>query len=376
MTEVTESVQSMQTTQAEPGRVCPLRYRYGASAIARAEPRVAQTLYVIGGLYGNVPALDAIEQMAAAESAAPTLCFNGDFNWFNIDDHQFTEINRRVLAHDAIQGNVEAEFDAIGGDTGCGCAYPDSVDSGIVERSNFIHAQLKATALRRPELTARINRLPMFARYQVGDCRVGVVHGDADSLAGWRFDVRALDDPSAASWLRAVFRQGDVDLFASTHTCLPALRAFALTDVMTNSARGWVVNNGASGMPNFAGDMSGLCTRIGLMPSPHEMVHEVRVAGAYVSLLPVRFDAVRWHAEFLRQWPDGSPAWTSYWERIANGPMFWPEQVVNSDRSTRPTNCADAIPAEPTRISSWPDSTRPRSATVVTTKIGGGIIGS
>lgn len=309
-----------------PGRVCPLRYRYGASAIAGAETRHAKTLYVIGGLYGNVPALDEVERMANAEQVAsgvaPTLCFNGDFNWFNVDDGMFAEVNRRVLAHDAIQGNVEAEFDAVTRDAGCGCAYPDGVDAGVVDRSNHIHSLLKATALRHPELIARINRLPMFARYQVGDCRVGVVHGDAESLAGWRFDVSELDDPAAAPWVRSAFARADVDLFASTHTCLPAMRPFALS-----AACGWVVNNGATGMPNFAGDLSGLCTRIGMTPSPHPVVHEVLVFGAYVALLPVRFDVSRWHAEFLRQWPEGSAAWTSYWQRIALGPGFTPDEA-------------------------------------------------
>ena len=321
----------IESAQAAPGRVCPLRYRYGASAIAQVEARPAQTLYVIGGLYGNVPALDSIDQMAADESVTPTLCFNGDFNWFNVDDRQFAEINRRVLAHDAIQGNVEAEFDAAGDDAGCGCAYPDGVDSGVVERSNVIHSQLKATARRHPALAARIAKLAMFARYQVGDCRVGVVHGDADSLAGWRFDVSELDDPRAATWLRAVFAQANVDMFASTHTCLPAMRSFALSDSTANR-HGWVVNNGATGMPNFVGDRSGLCTRIGLTPSPHAAVQEVQISGAYVSLLPVRFDAPRWHAEFLQQWPEGSPAWISYWQRITQGPTFSPEQAVTAAR--------------------------------------------
>ncbi len=321
-------VEIAKSVQAVPGRVCPLRYRYGSAAIAQVEARRAQTLYVVGGLYGNVPALDAIEAMAATETSAPTLCFNGDFNWFNIDDRQFAEINGRVLAHDAIQGNVEAEFDAGDGDAGCGCAYPESVDGETVARSNFIHTQLKATALRHPQLAARLKRLPMFARYQVGDCRVGVVHGDADSLAGWRFDVSELDDPAAAPWLRSVFAQADVEMFASTHTCLPAMRAFTLADARS-SERGWVVNNGATGMPNFTVDLSGLCTRIGLTPSPHQAIHEVKVADAFVALLPVRFDVSRWHADFLRQWPEGSAAWTSYWQRITQGPTFSPAQAVS-----------------------------------------------
>lgn len=307
-----------------PGRVCPLRYRYGPGAIAGAEVRSAQTLYVIGGLYGNVPALDAVEHMARAESEVPTLCFNGDFNWFNIDDRAFAEINLRVLSNDAILGNVEAELDAPDDDAGCGCAYPDHVDAGVVERSNRIHRQLKATARRHADLLGRIARLPMVARYQVGDCRVGVVHGDAESLAGWRFDVNALDDPQQATWLRAMFAASGVDVFASTHTCLPAMRKVSLE----KDRVGCVINNGAAGMPNFSGDLAGLCTRIATTPSPHPVLVERHVAGAHVALLPVHFDALRWREEFLAQWPPGSAAWQSYFERITRGPAFSPQQAT------------------------------------------------
>jgi len=309
----------------EPGRTCPLRYRYGADAIARAVPRHAQTLYVIGGLYGNVPALDAVERMAADEPVPASLCFNGDFHWFDVADGEFAEVDRRVLAHDATLGNVEAELGGPDEGAGCGCAYPDSVDAATVERSNLIHARLKATAARHPGVLARIGRLPMVARYHVGECRVGVVHGDAESLAGWRFDVQALGDPGAANWLQSAFVAAGVDVFASSHTCLPALRGFSVAPARD----GWVANNGAAGMPNFRGDPAGLCTRISVTPSPHPVVHEVRANGAYVALLPVRFDAPSWQARFLAQWPPGSPAWSSYFERISCGPAFEREQALD-----------------------------------------------
>ena len=83
--------------------------------------------------------------MAGAEAGPVTLCFNGDFNWFNVDDAGFRAINERVLRHDAILGNVEAELDSDSDAAGCGCAYPESVDQCVVERSNRIHARLKRT---------------------------------------------------------------------------------------------------------------------------------------------------------------------------------------------------------------------------------------
>ena len=314
-----------------PGRVCPLRYRYGASVLATAPTKTAETLYVIGGLYGNVPALDTVEAMANAEPASATLCFNGDFNWFNIADETFAEINARVLQHEAILGNVEAEFDpeSANDDAGCGCAYPDNVDTGIVERSNQIHAQLKATARRHSARAAQLAALPMFARYQVGECRIAVVHGDADSLAGWRFEVDSLDNANELPWLQSAFAEAQVDLFTSTHTCLPAMRKFALN--AEGNVTGYVVNNGAAGMPNFAPDTAnpsafnhlfGLCTRVGVAPSPHETIHEFHDAGVYVALLPIRYDHKRWIEQFLKQWPDGSAAHESYFRRISEGTYF------------------------------------------------------
>lgn len=312
------SVSAASSDATAAGRLCPLRYRYGAAALRATEARSVQTLYVVGGLYGNLPALDTVERMAKLEAQPPTVCFNGDFNWFDVADQHFAEANRRVLLHDAIQGNVEAELGADSDDAGCGCGYPEDVDAATVDRSNQIHHLLKTTAARHPAVRSRIAQLPMFARYAVAGLTVGVVHGDADSLAGWRFDVAALADEANAAWLRAAFEAADVDVFASTHTCLPAVRRMAL-----HSGRpGLVVNNGAAGMPNFAGDLRGLCTRIGGTPSPHRTVHETRVGAAYVALLPLAYDTARWRSMFLQQWPPGTAAWLSYFERIERGTRF------------------------------------------------------
>lgn len=310
------------------GRTCPLRYRYGAAALARATERPVETLYVVGGLYGNLPALDAVEAMTAAEPGPVTVCFNGDFNWFNVDDGSFAAINLRVLEHDAIQGNVEAELgardDDNGNSAGCGCAYPETVDDAVVERSNRIHARLKATASRHPWILDRLAQLPMLARYRIGDARIGVVHGDADSLAGWRFDLAALDAPENASWLDEAFSRAEVEVFASTHTCLPALRSFAGPAGRSRV----VVNNGAAGMPNFVGERAGLLTRISVLPSPHVPVHCIRQENLHIDALAIPFDAARWEASFLNNWPTGSDAWVSYFDRIQKGPKFFRTQAM------------------------------------------------
>lgn len=299
-----------------PGRVCPVRYHYGPGIIARVRERLAETLYVIGGLYGNLPALDAVDSMADAEPGLVTLCFNGDFNWFNIDDVSFRAINERVLRHDAILGNVEAEFGEDSDAAGCGCAYPDTVASSVVERSNHIHATLKRTASRHPVLLSRLRDLPMVARYRVGEVRVGVVHGDAESLAGWRFDVTALDDPAEHAWRDEAFAKADVDVFASTHTCLPAARVYDLDGIKV------VANNGAAGMPNALRTHFGILTRIGATPSPHASLYGCTLKGTHIDALAIRYDDPAWQEWFLKNWPAGSPAWLSYFDRIANGPDY------------------------------------------------------
>lgn len=299
-----------------PGRVCPLRYRYGPDAIARARERPAGILYVVGGLYGNIQALDTVETMARAEPGRVTLCFNGDFNWFNVYDAGFRAVNERVLRHDAILGNVEAEFGSDSDDAGCGCAYPGQVDQGTVERSNQIHAALKRTAARHPDLLARLAALPMVARYRVGHARVGVVHGDAESLAGWRFDAAALDDPYQHDWRANAFDAAQVDIFASTHTCLPALRSFDLGE------RKVIANNGAAGMPNLAGTRFGILTRIATTPSSHPCLYGQALQGVHIDALAINYDDSAWQACFLRNWPEGSPAWLSYFKRIVNGPDY------------------------------------------------------
>ncbi|TRZ92505.1 MAG: hypothetical protein D4R84_12205 [Rhodocyclaceae bacterium] len=303
------------------GRVCQTRYRYGASAIANAPERSAQTLYVIGGLYGNLPALDAVEAMAAAEPGPVTLCFNGDFNWFNVDDAGFREINQRVLRHSFILGNVEAELGADSDEAGCGCAYPDAVDAGVVDRSNQIHAILKRTAARHPDLLVALQKSAVAARWRVGNLRVGVVHGDADSLAGWRFGGACLDDPGEAEWRSMSFAKANVEVFASTHTCLPAMRCFDY------HGEKLIANNGAAGMPNFAGNRFGILTRIGLHASPHAALYGHTLQDVRIDALAIRYDHEAWQERFLGNWPAGSPAWLSYFKRITRGPDYAPQQA-------------------------------------------------
>ena len=305
-----------QGPRSEAGRVCPADYRYAPSVFAREAEFRADTAYIIGGLYGNRPALDAIEMLVAAEPGAVSVIFNGDFHWFDAALERFGDLDRRVSMHRALRGNVETEL-ARGADTGtgCGCAYPDSVDDATVERSNRILDRLRQCVDALPGTRERLARLPMSFTATVGDLRIGIVHGDAESLSGWRFSASALDLPTTRRWLEDVRLASRVDVFASSHTCLPALRDFSL-----DAGRLTVINNGAAGMPNFRGTFHGVLTRIGIEPAPHAALYGLQRDGVFIEALPIVYDRQRWLREFVEDWPRGSPAYESYYSRIAEGP--------------------------------------------------------
>ena len=315
-----------------PGRTCPLHYRYAPGALAREADLRCTTLYVIGGLYGNIPALDAVMALAAAESGPVSMVFNGDFHWFDCNASDFATINRAVLSQVALRGNVETEVAADDDAAGCGCGYPDWVSENEVERSNHIMTALRRTASGFPESRARLAALPMHLVAEVGGIRVAIVHGDTRSLAGWSFAQEALIDPAGQRTLAAEFDATRARIIASSHTCLPVA-----ADCAARAGRCVLINNGAAGMPNFRDTRFGLITRISPRPAlPATTLYGTRIADVHVDALPVHYDHQAWVAHFLRHWPPGSPAYDSYYKRIGAGPAYMPEQAVRWTGSMPP----------------------------------------
>ncbi len=298
------------------GRVCPLDYTYPPSALARTPDFAAETLYVVGGLYGNLAALSAIEALAENEPTPVTQVSNGDFHWFDADPDWFVRVERGIAPHRALRGNVETELGRasdIG--AGCGCAYPESVSADVVARSNEILSLLRTAAP--AAARARLTALPMHLVAQVGALRIGIVHGDAAALAGWRFAHDELDNPKRRARLVDVHSAAKVDVFASTHTCLAALRDFSLA-----SGRLTVINNGAAGMPNFSGSAFGVVTRIATTPSPHKTLYGLKRDGVHIEALAIHYDQRAFLDRFLKRWPPGSAAHASYYGRIIDGPDY------------------------------------------------------
>jgi hypothetical protein len=321
-----------------PGRSCPLAYRYRPEALAGPARLEADTLYVVGGLYGNPVALQAILERAGREPGGPpAIVFNGDVHWLDVDPGDFQAISEAVLSHPATKGNVEAEL-ASDSDAGCGCAYPDYVADEVVDRSNQIMTRLRTAASRFPDLVGRLGALPRYLTARVAGERVGIVHGDPESLAGWRLALEAMEPgdprvrrqvgwhgrPTTPAELLDWFGRAEVSVLASTHTGLPYAQA-----VPDGRRRRLVVNNGAAGLANFAGTTHGVLTRLSSDPEPPpDSLYGATVGALRCDALPIRFDQQRWQERFLAQWPPGSPGHRAYFTRITGGTPLRLEQAA------------------------------------------------
>jgi hypothetical protein len=81
-----------------------------------------------------------------------------------------------------------------------------------------------------------------------------------------------------------------------------------------------VVNNGAAGMPNFRGTSFGLATRISVTQG--DSFYAQRAGKVFVEAIALDYDAAAWQRRFVAQWPEGSDAHRSYYQRIASGPRY------------------------------------------------------
>lgn len=327
------------------GRACPLHYRYAPSLFRAVPTERAATVYAVGGLYGNPEALATVLDLKRQEEQTGppvTLVFNGDFNWFNVDAESFRAVSETVLAHSATLGNVEAELQGDGG-AGCGCGYPAWVDDATVERSNRIMARLRETAARFPELITRLASLPKVRTFEIGGTRVGILHGDPESLAGWGFAREALvPDPTGSvpvvatpeSVMAQWFTEANVRVYLSSHTCLPVMKELTATGQSC-----LVANNGAAGMPNFRGVRWGLITRVSTLPvTPSWSFYGSRIGNLHVDALPLHYNHVAWIARFRANWPEGSPAHRGYHERISTGTELAPDPPKMLPSRSTPTH--------------------------------------
>jgi hypothetical protein len=323
-----------------------MAYRYQPEDLAGSAAFEATTLYVVGGLYGNTHALDAVLRRAAAEPTPPEVVFNGDFHYLDADPSAFRTIAERVLAHRATLGNVEYALIADDTEIGCGCDYPDYIPDSIVADSNAVVERLRATAAGFPDHLAQLADLPRHLAATVGDHRVGIVHGDPESLAGWKLALEAIepaDDvarartgwsgtPTSIDDIAGWCRRANLEILCCTHTGLPYAQ-----DFHHEEQRYLVANNGCAGLPNFTGRRHGVITRLSTdTVPPADSLYGFELAALRFDALPVRYNHDRWAAEFLHTWPPGTPGHHGYYSRITNGTWLQPSQAARGQVHTSP----------------------------------------
>lgn len=303
------------------GRVCPVDYHIADDAFSGEPEYSCDVLYVVGGLYGNPFALQAVDRLIEAErdNAASRegsalnvkAVFNGDMHWFDKTAENFESLEKAAAKHILLVGNVEAELrrdEPIG--VGCGCAYPACVDDETVARSNTIHSMLFNALATRPDLKALMTDRPSTATVSVAGRKVGITHGDEKMVGGWNCSREELASPARRRELDAFLQANGLAVLTTTHTCAAA--AVALE-------HGLVINNGAAGLPNFAGQHFGLAVRIAETPCDDALFGAER-DGLFVEAVPVRYDHDAYATWFDELWPKGTPAEISYRKRLLNGP--------------------------------------------------------
>ncbi len=282
-------------------------------------------LYVAGGLYGNAEALSALKGLIAAHDPGATLVLNGDAHFFDAEAGWLSDLDQELAQFPALRGNVETEMARSGPALGCGCGYPMDVDQDVVRRSDAIVARLKGLVAGLPTLARRLQALPMTLVAEVSGVRVGIVHGDPTSLAGWNFDASRLDHGTIHPFLQQVHVASGLSLFASTHSCTAAMRQFSMSGQPFT-----IANNGSAGMANFMGDPRGLVTRIAPTSSGLAL-YGVNHGPLVVEAVPVAFDLESFLARFDEAWPEGSDAALSYRKRL----LFGPDHSLNAARAAR-----------------------------------------
>ena len=294
--------------------LCPVDY---ALSFNVAPTLRCDTLYVVGGVYGNVEALEALKRIIEPEAL---VVLNGDIHWFDASVERFLRIEEEIAPFIALNGNVEMELSReVKSGAGCGCFYPTCVSEETKAWAHEIHACLSVmvdTQLHayKKKFQARKTCLTLL----VGEHNIAITHGDETSLAGWECSRENLQKASRQRALNAWFEANHFSVLASSHTCEAALLALE---------KGVLINNGAAGLPNFKGLGSGLVTRISTTQAP-KALYGTHFENLFIDAINLDYDFEAFKRQFCEIWNKESPASRSYWNRITQGINQEPKEAL------------------------------------------------
>lgn len=186
---------------------------------------------LLGGVYGNDRALDAVLDDARRRGAERIYCL-GDLGGFGPHPERIVP-RLREASIGCVQGNYDRAI--ADGAADCGCGYTDPRDNA------FARISYAYTLRRTPDDQRRwLGRLPPFLRVTVGDAPVLLVHGSPR-----RQNEFLWESTSPNGMLEAFCRAWDADVLAFTHTGLRWHRRLP--------SERHAVNVGAAGRPGNDG---------------------------------------------------------------------------------------------------------------------------
>ncbi len=194
--------------------------------------RVASTrLALFGGVYANLPALEAVLADIASRGAEPGWCL-GDLGGFGPDPEECVNL-LRARAVPTVQGNYDHSIGHRLAD--CACGYTDPDDQRFAQLSyDFTDARVSEAS------RAWLRALPAEVRFEFAGRRVLLCHGSPRRQNEFLWESAASEP-----FLEWLCREHDADLLVCSHTGLHWHRAL--------SSGRHVVNAGATGRPAHDG---------------------------------------------------------------------------------------------------------------------------
>ncbi len=233
---------------------------------ATAHTSVRLPLALIGGVYGNVPALQACLHDARA-AGCPATAFLGDI--VGCCGHSDEALEIAIEAGDFfIAGNLERE--AARGSTVCGCGYERAED----ERASCQAMEAVLRSYTPQRWNTRLESWQESARVETPAGALLLCHGSPDQQNEFLY-ASTTTDARLEAWLA----QHNAGLLACTHTGLPWMRT------LSNGRQ--AINIGVAGKPDHDGD-----------PAVHfAIISADEKGGLTAELRRVTYDHTAWCAQ-------------------------------------------------------------------------------
>lgn len=232
------------------------------------EAREARRIAVLGGVYGNVPALEACLADAQAQGADLFIC-NGDMTGCCGHSDRTLELLRRHCVI-FVAGNHEQQ--SFAGSETCACNYADSNDTTC----GSVGHQYSLRSLSE-ENRQWLGTLPELALVHTAAGALLVCHGSPGQTNEFLYETE-LDTKPLAAWLDLAGARALI----ATHSGFPWVHRLTGDRL--------AINAGVVGKPDHDAD-----------PAVHYALLSVSPAGFEVDIRRVEYDAAKWVAQLTAE---------------------------------------------------------------------------